>query len=226
MLAAVGWPILSRGSDTALDQTRVEQAIAAAIVARVGRTAQVSVSGLSVSSSAERTQAIVARPDPGGRIGQSMRFVLVGGPYGKPPLRLGEANAVVHVTAEVVRTRRPVVRGAAVDAEDVATESTSLAGRSVMRLPSFDEVVGARTRRDLGVGELVTKTDILAVRAVRSGEHVRTTVRVGAAELGATLVAVGNGSIDDVIQVVNPQSRRTLRAKVIGKGEVEVVDVR
>ncbi len=51
-------------------------------------------------------------------------------------------------------------------------------------------------------------------------------MRVGGVELAGSLVAAGNGAADDVIRVVNKDSRRAMRARVVRSGEVEVIDVR
>ena len=51
-------------------------------------------------------------------------------------------------------------------------------------------------------------------------------VHVGDVELAGSGVAAESGVKDEVIRVVNQESRHAFRARVIGSGEVEVVDVR
>jgi flagella basal body P-ring formation protein FlgA len=49
---------------------------------------------------------------------------------------------------------------------------------------------------------------------------------VGDVELLGSGVAAENGLKDEVIRVINQESHHAFRARVVGSGEVEVVDVR
>jgi flagella basal body P-ring formation protein FlgA len=61
------------------------------------------------------------------------------------------------------------------------------------------------------------------VPLVRAGQEVLGIARVGGIEAEARLVAADNGEVGSVIRVVNPQSRRPLKARVIRAGVVEVI---
>ena len=219
-------PIRAADAADAALGARVGAAIEHAVQARVGRTARVSVEGVSVTQLAGTSGPLLVRLDPSARIGRLARFVISGGAPGLTSLRVGSATAIVNITADVVRTKRPVARGARVGFDDVATESADLAGRPVARVPGLDEVLGSRASRDLAAGIVLGRADILAEPLVRSGEVVRATVRVGKVELSGSLMAGQNGFAGQVIRVVNKESRHTLHARVVGSGEVEVVDVR
>ena len=52
---------------------------------------------------------------------------------------------------------------------------------------------------------------------------VRAVARVGEVEVSATMTAVQDGVEGAVIRVVNKESRRELRAKVVEPGVVEVM---
>jgi flagella basal body P-ring formation protein FlgA len=49
---------------------------------------------------------------------------------------------------------------------------------------------------------------------------------MAAVEVETVAIAADNGAVNQVIKVVNPTTRRALRARVVGKGEVEVIDGR
>jgi len=61
---------------------------------------------------------------------------------------------------------------------------------------------------------------------VRAGDRVRAVARVGGVEAVVIAIAEQSGSAQQVIRVVNPDSRRAIRARVVAPGEVEVVNGR
>lgn len=222
------WSVALAAAPAALppDADRVRTAIEAMVHARLGAGVTVSVAGLSDVRLTGQAGPLLATPDPVARIGAPARFVLVDGTPGRTSVRVGEATATVNVTADVVRTRRPIARGTRLGPDDVARTAADLGGRPLKPLPSLDESLGARAMRDLGVNAILGRGDIAAEPMIRVGDVVRARIRVGDVEVIATVIAAENGRADDVVRVVNRESRRTLRARVTGRGEVEVVDVR
>jgi flagella basal body P-ring formation protein FlgA len=205
---------------------RVTAAIEAAVHTRIARGAVVSIGDLSGLRLTIDDGPVLARPDPSARVGMPARFVLVGSRADKTARQVGEVTATIAVTADAVRTRRPILRGAVLEAADVGIAAMDLTGQPLRRLPSVGEIVGARARRDLGAGIIVTGADLVAEPIVRTRDVVRAHVRVGDVELTADVVAAENGLRGEVIRVLNRESRRALRARVMERGEVEVVDVR
>ncbi len=61
---------------------------------------------------------------------------------------------------------------------------------------------------------------------VRAGDRVRATARVGGVEAVVIAIAAQNGVAQQIIRVVNPDSRRAIRVRVVAAGEVEVVNAR
>ena len=61
---------------------------------------------------------------------------------------------------------------------------------------------------------------------IRAGDRVRVTMRAEGVEVVLTAIAEQSGRPDQIIRVVNPSSRRAIRVRVIGAGEVEVADAR
>jgi flagella basal body P-ring formation protein FlgA len=204
----------------------VSAAIERAVRARVGRGATVTVSGVSGVRLAADSRTLVALPDPLARIGVPARFVLSDGQPRGSRARLGEATATVTVVADAVRARRTIAQGAQLDTGDVAVVPTDLKGRLLRPLPSLEDAIGARAKHDIGNDAVVTRADIVADPLVRAGDIVRAHVRIGIVEVVGDLVAAESGLKDDVVRVVNRETRHAIRARVIGRREVEVVNVR
>jgi flagella basal body P-ring formation protein FlgA len=225
-LLAVGMLVLGGRLDaTTPPEAEITSAIERAVQARVGRTASVTVSALSGIRVSTNGGVIVAQPEPSSRIGDAARFLLSSDVGGRT-IRIGEATAAVIVVMNAVRARHDVARGARLELDDLDVQSTDLRGRPFGPLPSLEEAVGARAKRDIGSDAVVTSADIAADPLVRAGDTVRVRVRVGDVEIMGQLVALENGSRDAVIRVINQDTRHTTRARVIGRAEVEVVNVR
>lgn len=204
----------------------IATAIALAVRSRVGHGATVTVSSVSGVRLVADSQMLVAVPDPLARIGAPTRFLLSDGQPRGSRTRLGEATATVAVVVNAVRARRTIAQGARLEVSDVAVTVTDLSGRLLRPLPSLEDAIGARAKHDIIKDAVVTRADIVADPLVRAGDIVRAHVRVGDVEVVGDLVAAESGLKDDVIRAVNQGTRRAIRARVIGRREVEVVDVR
>jgi flagella basal body P-ring formation protein FlgA len=171
---------------------------------------------------------LVATPDPGARVGQRVRFTVVGRRTGHGPglVRLGEASAIVSVRGTVARLTAAVGRGDVVSAEAIEAVEAAVEDAPLKRWPSPAEVAGGRASRPLSAGHAVAAGDVADAVTVRSGDRVRVTARVAGAAVATVGVAEQAGMIDQVIRVVNLGSRRALRARVVASGEVEVIDAR
>jgi len=214
------------GGPTAIAQpSALANAIEAAVRARVGSTSVVTVTTITGVRLVREPASLVAVPDPLARIGAAVRFVIATGEPGART-RIGEATATVQVSAPAVRTRKAIARGDRLDGDALAVVATDLAGQSLRPLLSLDDARGARATHDLVEGALVTRSDIVLEPLVKAGDVVRARVHVGDVELAGSGVAAESGVKDEVIRVINQESRHAFRARVIGSGEVEVIDVR
>jgi flagella basal body P-ring formation protein FlgA len=191
-------------------------AIERAVAERIGRGVHVSVATLQTAVSA--TESVVASPEPGARTGAPARFTLfVGGS------RVGSAVATVHVTGTHVRARRALGRDEPLTAGDVQEIDGPLGGQPLKRLPSLADVLGARLRRNVAAGEAITAAVIEVPAVVKSGDVVSATVRIGAVEAEGKAVAQGSGQVGDIVRVVPGGTRRLLRARITGPGQVEIL---
>jgi len=89
--------------------------------------------------------------------------------------------------------------------------------------PGAASVVGGKVLRALATGACVSRNAVQAVLAVRTGQEVTAVTRLDGVEATAVMVAAGSGDAGTVIRVVNRQSRRALKARVVSAGLVEIV---
>jgi flagella basal body P-ring formation protein FlgA len=210
MLAAASVALAE--TDRAL--TTPAEAIARAVAERVGGRATVEVTALETTVAPER--ALHASPEPGGRAGQPMRFVLLVG-----RARRGVAVATVKVTASYARAARAIGRHEPIGAGDVNIVTGELPAVGMKRLPDTADVVGLIARRDIAAGEPLTQAVLDVPLAVRSGEPVTLTVIAGTVQVTTRALAMSSGREGDRVRVI-PEGGKALRARITGPGTVEV----
>jgi flagella basal body P-ring formation protein FlgA len=206
-------------------QDRVGAAIVEALVQRMGADARIIVERLAIASVRDVTP-IEAVPDPGARTGEVVTFALlgsVGTGASRRVINVGRATALVRVEAPHAKTVRLITRGEDIEGADLQAVVEDVPGVPLRRLPTSGQLVGGQARRNIAAGEIATTTAIAATKAVRSGQLVRATATIAGAQISATLVAAQGGELGAVIRVVNRESRRELRARVVGEGSVEVI---
>lgn len=230
--AALGQePVTQPPAATEAAESEIRTAIAVAVRARVGEEAAVHVTALRVIFAPGTGQgALCAAPEPGSRLGRPMRFTLVRvaqpgcpvtGTRRHRGVRAGEATATVRVVARHARAAQAIARGQALREGDMILVVDDVGEGPLRRLPQ--ELLGARARRAIEAGAILTPTMVAPVPLVRSGDEVRTRVRVGAMEAVGLTVAQQAGQLGDVIRVINRTSHRALRGRIVGPQEIEVI---
>ena len=193
----------------------VAAAIERAVVEQVGATAAtVDVTRSTVTSAPSMT----ATPEPGARTGKAMRFILSSG--GR---RVGTAVATVEVVAAHVVSSRAIARDDEISAADVHVVDGPVKDLPLRRLPVLADIVGARPRRAVAAGEVMTAALVTVPPVVRSGDEITVTVTSGPVQVSGTGRASGSGHVGDEIRVTRPGSRQVLRARITGPGEVEIL---
>lgn len=214
---------LAPAAASAAASARVSAAIVEAVRVRMGDDAVVIVSELEVSS-VEDFAFVQAVPAPQARLGRRIQFRLLGANgRGAGARTIGTAAALVQLDVEHVRALALVTRGRELAGDEVEASHGDLTGLPLRRLPRLADVTGARALVNLAPGEVLTRASVTSRPAVRSGQVVRATARVGGVEVVAALVAAQDGESGAVIRVVNKESRRELRARVVDSGVVEVI---
>ena len=165
-----------------------------------------------------RCEGPKAIPEPGSRLGRPMRFILF-----TDGTRVGSVVAKVEVTGSAVRSSRALTRGEDVAADAIEVVDVELTNILLDRLPTSSEMVGAQARRDIRAGEVLTGATVIVPPAIRSGDEVRVSVSTGVIALTSVGRASSSGHVGDLIRVLMPQSRKSLKARITGPGSVEIV---
>jgi len=197
--------------------TTPEEAIQRAVADRVGGVATVTIT--SIKTDVSGGSGLQAQPDPSGRVGQPMRFVLV-----NDGVRTGSAIATVQVHTIYARAARAIARDEVVAPSAIELVDGELPSMPLRRVPSAQEIVGLKARRDIAEGEALTSAVLVTPPVVQSGDEVSVTVTLGRVEVTGRAVASGSGQVGDIIRVMQPHSRRLVKARITGPGAVEVVE--
>lgn len=203
---------------------RVRDAVVAAVRDRMGADVAVGVDELRVSDTVAGA-AWHAVPEPGASLGRPIRFTLrqSAAAGDTPGAREGWASAVVHVTVAHAHAARVITRGAAIAGADVEMVSHPIAAGPIRPLSAISAARAGRALRDFAPGDCLARAGVVVEPAVRSGDQVVATARVAGARVSATMIARQSGEPGTVIRVVNPESRRARKARVIAAGQVEII---
>ena len=83
-------------------------------------------------------------------------------------------------------------------------------------------MTGSRVLRPVAAGRVILPGAVVVRRAVEPGDRVTAVARAGDVAVTATMTAADGGYPGDVIRVVNTDTRRSLRGRITGAGQVEV----
>jgi flagella basal body P-ring formation protein FlgA len=211
-------PILRAADPPAPKLAPAADVIRAAIVSRLGVDADVTIDAIDLPARAGLPTAFrEARPDPGAQLGRPIRFALV--PELGPNVI---AIATVHVVVEHVVAAHALERGETMSDDAMRVVRDELKGAPLRRVLSPGQVRGGRVLRPIPAGAVVVPGAVIARRTIEPGDHVTVRAMSGDIEVSASLVAADAGNPGDVIRVVNPDTHRDLRGRVIKEGLVEV----
>jgi flagella basal body P-ring formation protein FlgA len=203
------------------DVEAMRHAIADAVVARVGAGAEVDVQISSAVPPSWHGDVSSVSIDPGARLGTPLLVTFLAGPNAS--LRV---TADVRVTTEYLRASHTILPGQVLTAADVMAVRDVMPAVPLRHLPTAAEVLGAHALRRLVAGDVLQTAFIATPPVVTIGEPVTAIARIGDLEIAARFIAEENGRIGDLIRIVNPDTKRTLRARIIKAGTVEVFNER
>lgn len=211
-----------RGPDTCGPDA--EEAARVAVREAFGSEVEVFLSDASCEHVEARGVIEHAVAEPGSRTDGPVRFVLLGR-RGDRRVRLGRLAAVVQVRAPHARARLALASGTVLD-DSLVTTATDLVGRVTFgTLVTPGEISGAQVKRPVAADAVLTTTVVVRPAPVRSGADVVTVARVSGVEVRGRAVAAQSGRLGDIVLVVNPDSRKRLRGRVVAEGTVEVMHV-
>jgi flagella basal body P-ring formation protein FlgA len=223
LAVAVGGVRVNAQTSSEVDRARL--AIVEAVQDRMGPEVRVELDQLTCRLGSDAGGPLVATPNPAGRTGQAIRFSIAAASgdaiYGAAGP--GEATAVVHVSGAHVRARRGIEAGRRLVADDLEAIDGAIEGVPLRHLPTLAQTVGARLIRAVREGEPLGDGAVVAEPVIRAGERVRVTARARGIEVEAVAVAEQSGRPDQIIRVVNADSRRAIRVRVVSAGQVEVL---
>ena len=96
------------------------------------------------------------------------------------------------------------------------------------RLPSdlifvSDELNQLQANRIIVAGDVLRRSMVSLAAAVKKGDLIEIRIEKGALSVSAIVRALADGSVGDVIEVVNAESGRPLRAKIVDIGSLEII---
>ncbi len=207
-------------------QAAVGQAIVSLVRETMGADADVRLEDLRtdrVLPAREGEGTLLAKAEPGARLARTVRFSLFRRDAAGARRAAGYALAHVRVLAPHARAARAIARGETLAPGDIVMLNTDLGPVPLRRLPDARELVGTRALRDVAIDEVLTRALVAVRPAVQSGDVVSMRAVAEGLTVQAQGVAAQSGEVGAVIRVVNPSSRRGLRARVLEPGKVEVL---
>lgn len=204
----------------ASDEPLVTAAIERAVRLRMGADVDVAISGLRVQGLVEEGDDLQAIPDPGAKVGGPVRFALRVRRRGSDTVRIGRAEAGVTVRAMHPRASRDIARGTVITEADIEMVIDSV-GRVPLK-PVPPVAPGLKALRAIRSGDVLRAKMFAGTALVKAGDEVVTRASVGGVEVTGRAIAAQSGQFGRVIRVVNPDSGKRLRGRVVGEREVEV----
>jgi len=130
--------------------------------------------------------------------------------------------AQIHLYRDVVVARRPLARDAIVEQADVALAERDVSLLNQGYLTAFDQVLGSKLTRSALPDQILMPTYLSAAEVVRKGEQVVISAKNSTINVRMPGEALSDGALGAQIRVKNQRSGRTIKARVIGPGQVEV----
>lgn len=126
------------------------------------------------------------------------------------------------VTAETVELLRPIARGEIIKMSDLTMRRTPRAQVTPETITDPDQAVGMAARNAINLGRPLHISELTKPELVQRNESVTIVYQAPGLMLAVRGKAGDSGAEGDMIDVVNLQSNRTVRATIIGRGQVAV----
>jgi flagella basal body P-ring formation protein FlgA len=132
---------------------------------------------------------------------------------------------VAMATLEVVTLARPVGRGEIIRMDDVTLRRVPRAAAGTDAITDPDQAIGLTPRSAMSTNRPLRAAELMKPEIVQRGANVTISYSVPGVMLAARGKAQEGGAEGDMIDVLNVQSNRMLRATVIGPGQVAVMSM-
>ena len=128
----------------------------------------------------------------------------------------------IRLFREVAVAARRLVRDEVIDDEHVSLERREVTSSVGSYYTSLADVVGKRSTRSVSAGVLLTDVMVGDPLAVRRNDYVTAHARYGAVRVRTKCIAMADGCVDEHIDVMNSDSKKIMRARVVAPGVVEL----
>ncbi len=129
------------------------------------------------------------------------------------------AGVSMSAFANTVTAKTTLKRGSQISLQDIEIETNTVA--EYERLAS--RYVGKAVLRTIRGGMTLEDRDVGEPIQVRRNSRVKMVYRMGRLEISATGRALDQGSMGDIISVMNLDSRKRVEGRVTGQGTVEMM---
>ncbi|MBH3348720.1 flagellar basal body P-ring formation chaperone FlgA [Pseudomonas putida] len=130
--------------------------------------------------------------------------------------------ATVRLFRDVVVVTRPLKRDNTVGEGDVALRERDVATLGQGFLTELDQAVGMKMLRPTVIDQVLTPQHLEQAEVVRKGDQVVIIARSGSLSVRMPGEALSKGGLSEQIRVRNLNSKRVVKARVTGPGQVEV----
>lgn len=130
------------------------------------------------------------------------------------------ADIIIH--ARVVQAASRLPFGSTITAADVKEAVTEISDARAQYFHSSSEVIGKVMRRTLSPGDPLTRDSAANPLLIRTGESVRVQLQRGPIALSYMGKAEQDGRLGEIIRIRNLDFPRSLKATVVGRGEVRI----
>lgn len=131
-------------------------------------------------------------------------------------------NGTAHEMITIAMLSRSYSRDEIVSRDDIIMERVPRGQVGARAVLSADEIAGKAVRRDQRARQPLDPDDFTRPMLVRRGETVTIFFEIPGLTLTARGKALESGIDGDMVNVVNSQSNRIIRARIVGRGKVSV----
>jgi flagella basal body P-ring formation protein FlgA len=126
---------------------------------------------------------------------------------------------------DAVVATRALARGEILRGDDVVIEKRPKTEMQSENLRDVAAAIGLEVRQGLRPGQVVRSSDVVKQQFVKRGEPVILNFEVPGIVLTARGKAEDNGTLGDVVNITNVQSKRIIQGTVTGPGQVTVTSL-
>lgn len=167
------------------------------------------------SCDSDLTQSLESSPPPVGRVTVKVSC------EGSAPWSV-YVPAQVRLYREVAVLINPLKRDSLIGEADVAMVEQDVSTLSRGYLVSTELAIGRKLTRAMPAGQPLVPNNLQIAESIRKGDQVVISARGGGVAVRMPGEALANGVLGEQINVRNLASKRVVRARVTGPGQVEV----